>query len=150
MREVDTFAYVSMLKGLVEEGHQVSMQVSGTSMTPFLGHRRDTIWFETPKRDLRVGDMVFYQRKDGRYVMHRICKIKDGRFCMVGDAQNWLEWPIERSQIFALVTQVQRKGAVLRPGDFWWEFFARVWIHLVPVRPLIMRLYGMGKQVIRK
>ena len=66
MREVDTFAYVSMLKGLVEEGHQVSMQVSGTSMTPFLGHRRDTIWFETPKRDLRVGDMVFYQRKDGR------------------------------------------------------------------------------------
>ena len=146
MKQVDTFAYVSMLKGLVEEGHQVSLLVSGSSMSPFLCHGRDTIYFEAPDRDLRVGDMVFYQRESGQYVMHRICKVKAGRFCMVGDAQTGLEWPVERSQIFALVTKVQRKGAVLRPGDFWWEFFARVWIHLIPLRPLLIRLYGMRKK----
>ena len=48
-----------------------------------------------------------------------------------------------REQVFALVTKVQRKGRVLAPGDFWWEFFARVWVRLIPLRPLLVRAYGL-------
>ncbi len=146
MRQVDTFEYVSMLKELVEEGREVSILISGSSMNPFLIHGRDSVFFKAPDRPLRVGDMVFYQRKSGQYVLHRIWKIKDGSFYIVGDAQTEIEGPVSREQIFALVTKVQRKGRILVEGDFWWEFFARVWIRIVPLRPALMRIFGLFRK----
>jgi hypothetical protein len=142
MRELDTQEYVSMLKELVEEGHQVSLLISGSSMLPFLIHHRDTIYFQKPDRELKVGDMVFYRRSNGKYVMHRICRIRPEGFYMVGDAQTEIEGPLNRDQIFGLVTAVNRKGRLLRPGDFWWEFFARVWPRIIPLRGIISRIYS--------
>ena len=143
MKKVDTFEYVSVLKELVEEGREVSMLISGSSMSPFLCHGRDQVYFKAPDRPLRVGDMVFFQRRSGQYVLHRICKVKDGSYYIVGDAQTEIEGPVSREQIFALVTRVQRKGRLLGPGNFWWEFFARVWIRLIPLRPVLVRIYGL-------
>lgn len=147
MKQVDTYEYVSVLKELVEEGREVSMIISGSSMSPFLCHERDRVFFKAPDRPLRVGDMVFFQRRSGQYVLHRICRIKDGSFYIVGDAQTAIEGPVAREQIFALVTKVQRKGRILAPGDFWWEFFARVWLRLIPLRPVLSRIYGLIRKV---
>ena len=141
MKVVDTTEYVSMLRGLVEEGREVSMVVAGNSMAPFLVHRRDSICFRAPDRALRAGDMVFYQRATGQYVMHRICRVRREGYDIVGDAQTQIEGPVRREQIFALVTKVQRKGQWIGPGSFWWEFFARVWIHVIPLRPALLRAY---------
>lgn len=43
MRLVDTRAYVGMLRELVEQGKEVRMVISGSSMAPFLIHGRDSI-----------------------------------------------------------------------------------------------------------
>lgn len=142
MREIDTREYVSMLRGMVEDGHQVSLLISGSSMAPFLIHQRDTIYFKKPDRELKAGDMVFYQRRDGRFVMHRIKRIRPEGFYMIGDGQTEIEGPLQREQIFGLVTAVQRKGNMIRPGDFWWEFFAKVWLRIIPLRNLIRRIYA--------
>ena len=64
MRLVDTRAYVGMLKELVEQGKEVRMVISGSSMAPFLIHGRDSIFFRAPERELRKGDIVFYGRAD--------------------------------------------------------------------------------------
>ena len=143
MRTVDTYEYVSVLKELVEEGKEVSMLVSGNSMSPFLRHTRDTVFFKAPGRELRVGDIVFFQRLDGRYILHRICRIKDDGYYIVGDAQTQVEGPISRDQIFAIVTKVKRKGQWIEPGNFWWEFFEKVWPRVIPLRPAIEKLYGI-------
>lgn len=142
MRYVDTNEYVSVLRKLVEEGREVSLLVSGSSMSPFLAHQRDYIYFKKPDRELRKGDMVFYQRRTGQYVMHRIWKVKNDQYYMVGDAQKEIEGPLDRDQIFALITKVQRKGKWIEPGDFWWEFFEKVWINIVPVRRVLVKVYG--------
>lgn len=150
MKQVETGAYVSMLRQLVEEGHEVSLLISGGSMSPFLIHQRDTIYFKKPDRPLKAGDMVFYQRASGQYVMHRIYRIKNGGYYLVGDAQSEIEGPLRREQIFAVITRVRRKEKLIAPGDFWWEFFAHVWRHLVPVRRSIIRLYAGLKRLITK
>lgn len=142
MKEVDTREYVGMLQGLVEEGREVSLLISGSSMSPFLCHHRDTVWFKAPDRKLRKGDMVFYQRSTGQFVMHRIYAIKKDGYYMVGDAQWEIEGPLDRAQIFAIITKAQRKGKMIGPGDFWWEFFARVWIRVLPLRRELRWLYG--------
>ena len=59
MKVVDTKEYISMLRTLIEEGKQVSMIISGSSMAPFLIHARDHICLERPSSKLRKGDMVF-------------------------------------------------------------------------------------------
>ena len=143
MKVVDTREYVSVLRELVEEGREVNMVVWGSSMTPFLGHGRDTIFFAAPERELRRGDMVFYQRDTGQFVIHRIWKVKKYGYYIVGDAQTIIEGPIRRDQIFARITKVNRKGKMISNGDFWWEFFEKVWIRMVPLRPVIMKFYSV-------
>lgn len=143
MKQVDTQSYISMLRELVEQGHEVSLPIAGNSMLPFLIHNRDAVYFRKPERPLRVGDMVFYQRKNGQYIMHRICRItKDGIYT-VGDAQQLIEGPLQETQIFARVTAVLRKGKRIGPGSFWWEFFEHIWIRIIPCRHALMRLYGI-------
>ena len=90
----------------------------------------------------RRGDMVFFQRDSGQFVMHRILKVRKEGFYLVGDGQTQVEGPVRREQIFGLVFCVQRKGKKIRPGDFWWEFFAHVWLALLPVRPFLSGFYG--------
>ena len=73
--EVDTREYVTVLKEMTEQGLEVAMTVSGTSMEPFLTHERDKIYFRKAEGLMKKGDMVFFQRKTGEYVMHRIMKV---------------------------------------------------------------------------
>lgn len=141
MREVDAQEYMAVLRELIEEGHQVSLLISGSSMSPFLIHHRDTVYFKKPDRELKVGDMVFYRRGNGKYIMHRIRRIRPEGFYMIGDAQWEIEGPLQREQIFGLITAVERKGKLIQPGDFWWEFFAKVWLRIIPLRRLIQRIY---------
>lgn len=142
MKFVDTREYVSVLRELTEEGKEVSLIISGSSMSPFLIHQRDYIYFKKPDRELKKGDMVFYQRDSGQFVMHRIWKVRPDGYYIVGDAQTVIEGPVRRNQIFALITKVQRKGKWLEPGDFWWEFFEHIWIHMIPIRRKIIKIYA--------
>lgn len=149
-RVVDTSEYVSVLREIAESGKVVSLRISGGSMTPFLAHGRDYIYFTKPDRELRRGDMVFYQRQNGQYVMHRIYKKKAEGYYIVGDAQAEIEGPVAESQIFARIVNVKRKGRLLQPGDFWWEFFEHVWIRIVPLRKPIVRLYTAVVKTVRR
>lgn len=143
MKFVNTRAYIDTLRELTDAGKEVSLIVAGSSMAPFLVHHRDTIYFSKPDSPLKRGDMVFYQRADGQYVMHRIYKIKGKEFYMIGDAQTEIEGPLDEKQIFARVTKVRRKGKLIQPGHFWWWFFAKVWLQLVSVRPFIIKMYRL-------
>lgn len=150
IREVDTGAYLDVMKALVQEGKSVSIIVAGNSMSPFLIHRRDRVFFEQPGRPLKKGDIVFYQRENGRYIMHRICRVAVEGYYIVGDAQVEIEGPVHEDQIFALITKCERKGKMVTSGSFWWEFFEKVWIRMIPLRPLIRGCYEKVTSVFRK
>lgn len=141
MRRVDTDVYVSMLRDLVNEGKECRLLISGSSMAPFLVHERDSIIFSKPDRELRRGDMVFYQRDNGQFVMHRILHVRPEGLYIIGDAQTEVEGPVKPEQVFARVTKVNRKGKWIGPGNFWWWFFSTVWLRLFPIRRLILKLY---------
>lgn len=149
-RQIDTAAYVSVLRELTEEGRSVSLTVSGNSMSPYLIHERDQVFFEKPKVPLKKGDIVFFQRKDGQYIMHRICKVRQSGYYIVGDAQTEIEGPISGEQIFGVVTKVRRKGKMEQPGDFWWDFFEKIWICWIPIRPWIRDWYLLFSKIFKK
>lgn len=146
-RIVDAAIYIDALRSIVQEGKEVSLVITGSSMNPFLCNQRDTILISKPNRPLEKGDMVFYQRDNGRFIMHRICKVKTSQnglklYDIIGDAQVEIEHDVREDQIFGLITKVCRKGKWMEKGDFWWEFFEHVWLRVIPVRRFIMILYA--------
>lgn len=130
------------LLALLEETDSVPLVISGNSMNPFLVHHRDTVYLSRIRRPLKRGDMILYRRDSGKYVLHRIYRAESGTYTLVGDAQTQLEQGIRPEQALALVSKVRRKGKLLGPGSFWWEFFRRVWIRTVPLRPCLVAFYS--------
>ena len=115
--------------------------ITGGSMSPFLISGRDVVYLSRPTRPLRRGDAVLYQRKTGQYVFHRIYRVSEEGITMVGDAQTVLEHGIQPDQIIAIMTAAERKGILLSPGDFRWEFFEKIWIRMIPIRRFVYRAY---------
>lgn len=134
------------LLGLLEETTAVPLVISGSSMTPFLVPGRDTVYLSKVRGPLKRGDMVLYQRENGRYILHRIFLADKETYTMVGDAQTELETGIRKDQIRAIVIAVRRKGKLLQKGSFWWNFFGNVWIRMVPLRPTIRSIYSFLKR----
>ena len=137
------------LLSLLEQTDNVPLVISGSSMSPFLAHHRDTVYLSKVRQPLRRGDMILYRRDNGRYILHRIYQTESETFTLVGDAQTVLEPNIRPDQVLALVTAVRRKGRHLEQGSFWWEFFRHIWIRMVPLRPWILYLYSGAARLFR-
>ena len=133
-RIVDIHTYLPVLIDIIKSGKDVSVTVTGSSMAPFLAHLRDSIIVSPPSRQFHRGDMVFFQRQDSSYVMHRTHHLKEGKLYLVGDNQTEIEGPIDPEQVFGIVRKVIRNGKLLQKGDFWWDFFEKAWIRIVPLR----------------
>ncbi len=139
--KLSTRDYLDTLKEAVGQGHACSMLITGGSMEPFLVGGRDTIRFAAPKEKLRRGDMVFFQRESGQYVMHRIRWVKEDGLYIIGDNQTETEGPVDPSRVFAVVFEVKRNGKILTPKSFWWRFFRTVWLRIIPLRHKLMGAY---------
>lgn len=150
MKTMDTALLLESYRDLLQTVEMLPLVVTGNSMLPFLVHKRDSVYLTKIKKPLKVGDMVLYQRLNGEYILHRICRITDKTYCMVGDAQTVIEPDITEEQLIAVVCKAQRKGKVQKPGCFWWFFFENIWIHMIPCRPVLQRLYGVFHQCFRR
>lgn len=144
--KIDTIEYISNIKELIEDGQDVAITVSGWSMTPFLRNQRDRVLLRKPTDALKVDDIVFYQRKSGMYVLHRIYKVKNDGYYMMGDSQVEVEGPIGADAVFAIVTEIERNGRWISAESFAWKFFSSLWRILYPLRKLAYR----ARKAIRK
>lgn len=130
-----------------EEIEALPLIISGNSMAPFLIHGRDTVYLSRLTRPVRRGDVLLYQRDNGAYVLHRVYAVKGDRYTLIGDGQFMLEPGIRHDQVMAIMTSAVRKGKKQAPGSFWWEFFEKVWIRMVPFRGAFWRVYGAVKKL---
>ena len=88
MIKVEKF-YPLMLEAF-EENKTFSFPVRGTSMRPLLKNG-DVVTLEKFDLNPKVGDILFYRRKDLSFVLHRVRKIKNDKLYIVGDHQTPLE-----------------------------------------------------------
>ena len=139
--------YRELLKD--ESVEALPLVISGNSMSPFLVHGRDTIYLSRLTRPVKRGDVLLYQRDSGAYILHRVYKIEGDSFTMVGDAQTELEPGIRPEQVIAIMSSAERKGKKQAPGSFWWEFFEKIWIRMVPLRPIVRKVYTAVSRLLK-
>lgn len=135
---------------LLAEMPNVPLVVTGGSMTPFLVHERDVVYLSKIERSPKRGDIVLYRRDNGAYVLHRVFRTDGDFYTMLGDAQTCPEYGVRPDQIRAVVTAACRKGKLIQKGCLWWDFFERVWIRIVPLRPAVRKSYDIIKRKLLK
>ena len=133
--------YRELLKD--ENVEALPLVISGNSMSPFLIHGRDTVYLSKLTRPVKRGDVLLYQRENGAYVLHRVYKIERNTLTMIGDAQTVPERGIRPEQVIAVMTSALRKGRRQAPGCFWWAFFEKVWIRMIPLRRPVRGAYTL-------
>ena len=89
------------------ENKTFSFPIKGTSMRPLF--KNDDIVTLDKVDSYKKGDILFYRRNDGSFVLHRLRKISDGVLYIVGDHQTPLE-KVEESQLIGKVISYKKKN----------------------------------------
>ena len=131
-----------LIRERLAAGQDVRFTPRGISMQPMLRNGRDTVVLSPVTGPLKKYDLPLYRRADGQFVLHRIVACGDNEYTCIGDNQFVLEPGVRQDQVLAVVNTVCRKGKILRRGNFWWDFFAQIWIRMISLRPAAMAVYS--------
>ena len=121
----------------VSKGNEFSFCAFGNSMLPFIQNGKDLVTLGPVSDQLRAGDIIFYRRKNGQFVLHRIVKVlPDQTYHLCGDNQFRIEKDIQDMQIIAKLVRLERSGKEVKLNSF----SARLWCLLLPFRRFILHV----------
>lgn len=111
----------------------------GTSMLPLIHHQRDNIIVVKNKGRLKKYDVPVYVTKNGKYVMHRIIKVCDDHYIIVGDNLMKKEY-VTDDMICGVLVGFYKNGKryVDLEKSIAYKIYSRVWVALLPVRPVFL------------
>lgn len=91
----------------------------GTSMLPMLRDGIDSVVIVSKDRiKPTVGDVIFYRRKNGDFVLHRIIAEKNGAFTTCGDNQTVPEKNVSEASVIGVLMSFYRGDElVMRDND---------------------------------
>jgi len=125
-KEMQLDQLMPLIKEQLAAGHNVKFSPRGISMLPMLRQGLDSVVFSPLPEKLKKYDLPLYQRKNGKYVLHRIVKVGETYTC-IGDNQFVLEPGLEHGQMIALVTAFSR-GEKMHSVDEWgYKLYCRFW-----------------------
>ncbi len=126
------------------------LTVTGTSMVPFLRHRKDAVILAPLPEKIRRGDIIFYMRGEAFPVLHRVMKVgKSGTLQFCGDAQTMLE-AVEPTQLVGIADRIIRGEKEFSANAPVWRLLSLLWMLLRPVRPYVFRLASLIRRPAEK
>lgn len=128
----------------IAQGGSFILTVTGNSMRPTLVPGRDQVCLTAPEA-LKPGDIVFFRRSTGEYILHRILRRRDGAYVVNGDSQSWTE-TVQPRQIIGVVSRIYRKGKWYAMDDAPMRCYSLLWRGTRPLRPALIRVKGIFKQ----
>lgn len=126
-----------IIKEQLESGGTVQLPITGTSMLPLLVWGRDSVELIKAER-YNKGDIIFYRRDDGHFVLHRIVEKNGKDYILCGDNQWVKEMGIEDRHIIAVVKSVTRKGKRFEVDNPVYKLYSKFWVAILPCRRLIL------------
>lgn len=124
VRVLPTEQYFSLVRQQLAETGQAFVRVTGVSMQPLLRHLRDGVVLESPRR-LRRGDIVLFDRLNGRYALHRVIRVGKNGFTMAGDNQWHVEKDLPFGQVVGVAVALERKGRRIPCENFFLKMYSR-------------------------
>lgn len=139
-----------LLFKMLGENIDVTISITGDSMSPLWRHKRDTVVLAScDKTALRKGDIPLYRRATGQYVIHRIVNVNDNSYNLCGDAQTQIEYNVPKENIIAVVKAFNRKGKQFSCSSQCFKVYSTVWIWILPFRNIILKVYRRFSGIIK-
>ncbi|MBQ9760809.1 MAG: hypothetical protein IJW16_05625 [Clostridia bacterium] len=139
----------SIEDNLTENGFHVST-TSGYSMYPMLRNRRDRVIIKPiGEGTLRKHDLPLYRRPDGKYVLHRILKVKDDHYVIRGDNTYALEY-VPKDWVIGYVTEFYRGDRHYTADSRAYRAYAAIWHLIYPLRLLYRKGRSLASRVWHK
>ena len=114
---------------------------TGTSMLPLLKQGRDFFIVEKlNNRPIKKYDVVLYKRQPDSYVLHRIIKIENGKYVIMGDNCINKEYGITDKDIIAVMIGYIRKGKQHSTGEFFYKLYSICHCAFSPLRIILFRI----------
>ena len=104
-----------LIKEVIEKGGEFRLFPRGISMEPMI-HAGDDSVVLSKIDGISEGDILFYKRDDGTFVLHRLIEKRGGTLTMCGDNQMKLEYGVREDQLLAKMVSYY-KGDVLHTLD---------------------------------
>ena len=132
----------SLAADTLKEGRSVELTVVGNSMFPLFVTKRDSVTL-SPIGDIRRRMIIFYLRPTGKYVLHRVVRIKGDVLKVSGDNETRLE-DVSPSQVWGYVTEFVRKGKRTSTRRLWYRVYAWLMCSFYRIkRPMVWIAYKL-------
>lgn len=117
-----------LLAELLNSGHQVVVTARGSSMSPSIADGERLLIVPLAHAQPRRGDIVYIQRADASYVLHRVLRVfADGRLQTCGDAHWRLDDAVLPCAVLGRVRSTHRGS---RAGLDALATWVRCWLRL--------------------
>lgn len=127
------------IKEILEATGTYTGLTSGCSMEPLIHHKKDNIIVVKNKGRLKKYDVPVYVTPKGKYIMHRIVKVCDDHYVIVGDNLLTKEY-VTDDMICGVLVGFYKNGKKYIDCEHSraYKIYSRIWVALLPVRPAIL------------
>ena len=138
--------YDSLIREVLASGGEFRLYPHGTSMLPLLRQGRDSVALRSLDRPARKWDILFNQRADGSYILHRVKEVTPEGMILWGDNHTMLERGVTNDQIIGYAARIFRDDKELNCNG--WGYRAYLWLWQFKVlRSILLRItYHLRKE----
>ena len=137
--------YDGLIREVLASGGQFRLYPRGTSMLPLLRQGRDSValrWVDSP---IQKNDILFYQRPDGSFVLHRVRAVTPEGLTLMGDNQTVPERGVSPDWVIGRVTRIFRNDREVICDGFGYRLYLKLWQFTIS-RGLLLKLYHFSER----
>lgn len=135
-----------IIRETLDMGKSFKISPNGGSMLPLIVQGRDSVYIKKPEGRLKKYDIAFFKRDDGKFILHRVVRVKKDSYVMCGDNQLILEYGVKDSQIIGVVCKLECGGKVFEAEEPGYKRYVFMRVNTRFVR----KANSFFKRVIRK
>lgn len=125
----------------LSQGGKAIIPVKGSSMHPFIRGGTDSVEL-FPPFDVKEGDIVLAEVSHGKYLLHRIYRLKGDDITLMGDGNVYnKEYCSRRNVVGKAVYAIDKKGRKRKLYGFRQMLLSRIWKSMLPCRGVLLRIY---------
>lgn len=133
--------YDTIIREVLATGGEFRLYPHGTSMLPLIRQGKDSVALKALGRSPRKHDILFYQRADGSYVLHRVKEVSSTGLTLWGDNQYLLEHGVTDDQIIGYAARVFRADKEIDLQSVGYHLYLHIWQCRILRRVMVPIMY---------
>lgn len=132
--------YDGLIREVLSSGGEFRLYPRGVSMLPLLRQGRDSVSLRQVDSPIQKGDILFYQRPDGSFVLHRVQAVTPDGLTLMGDNQTVPERGVSPDWVIGRVTRIFRDDKEVLCDSPRYRRYLLLWQFTI-ARSLFLKLY---------